>query len=275
MMHREQAGPSAGYRIFSVIRTIFIYILALGIILGAVLFAVDRSPQKSLFGYRYYTVLTPSMSPEFTTGDMVLVKLRSGDEIDVGDIITFNPSSSSDAYLTHRVTEKIVDYEGTGVTCFRTKGDANDSEDSFLIDEDRVIGTVEFSVPKLGTIFRFVQLRWYFILPLVILLFIFFRLIRMYFEPSDEEEKAQETDSEDAVEVQDLTEEKAAAQPQGSDTPEEPQETPAPSDSTPAENTDGQEESTSGDDPPEDETKAQEAPASEAESGTAQDSQDT
>ena len=182
---------SKGYKIF-------VYLLALLIIIAAMLFAADKSPNKSMFGYRYYTVLTDSMVPEFYSGDMVFVKLSNADSINTGDVITFNPSSGSDAYLTHRVTEKIDDYQGSGVTCFRTKGDANDSEDSFLIDEERVIGKVQFHVPKMSIIVRFVQLRWYFIVPLIVLLIIFFKLMKYYFtlhgensggEPAETNEK--------------------------------------------------------------------------------------
>lgn len=171
-----------GFRVYSIARKIFIYCLSAFIVIVAIFFATSRSPNKSMFGFRYYVVLTDSMVPEFSSGDMVFVKLSDAKDINNGDIITFNPSSSSDAYLTHRVTEKITDYQGTGVTCFKTKGDANNSEDSFLIDESRVIGKVKFHVPKLGVIVRFVQLRWYFILPLIVLLFVFFKMMKYYFD---------------------------------------------------------------------------------------------
>ncbi len=189
---------STGYKIVEILRTIFVYLLAAGIILGAILFAADRSPTKSFFGFRYYTVLTDSMKPEFITGDMVIVRLKNADSINVGDIITFNPSSGSEAYLTHRVTQKIDDYEGSGITCFRTKGDANNTEDSFLIDEERVIGTVEFHIPKLGTVVRFIQLRWYFIVPLLLLIVLFFHLLKIYF--SNDEEAEKQTDVSSALE---------------------------------------------------------------------------
>ncbi|MCR4794091.1 MAG: signal peptidase I [Ruminococcus sp.] len=171
-----------GFRVYSIARKIFIYCLSAFIVIVTIFFATSRSPNKSMFGFRYYVVLTDSMVPEFSSGDMVFVKLSDAKDINNGDIITFNPSSSSDAYLTHRVTEKITDYQGTGVTCFKTKGDANNSEDSFLIDESRVIGKVKFHVPKLGAIVRFVQLRWYFILPLIVLLFVFFKMMKYYFD---------------------------------------------------------------------------------------------
>jgi signal peptidase len=127
------------------------------------------------------------MEPTHHVGDMVFVKIENADEISVGDVITFNPSSGSEAYLTHRVTEKITDYEGTGVTCFKTKGDANDSEDSFLIDESRVIGAVKLGIPKLGYVVRFVQLRWYFVVPLAVLVLIFFKLMGIYLAPAENE----------------------------------------------------------------------------------------
>ena len=190
-------GSKAGYRTLMVVRKIFVYLLAVGILVAALMFAASNSPTKSLFGYRYYTVLTTSMEPVYSVGDMVFVKVTGANQINVGDVITFNPSSDGEAYLTHRVFEKLEDYNGTGVTCFRTKGDANDSEDSFLIDEDRVIGVVKLGIPKIGYVVRFIQLRWYFILPLIVLLFIFFKLIGIYLAPAEQKagEEAQATKS--------------------------------------------------------------------------------
>lgn len=185
----KRTQTSKGYRVFSVVRSVMVYLFAICIIIGALMFASSKNPNKSLFGFRYYTVLTPSMEPKYSEGDMVFVKQCGAGSIDVGDVITFNPSSSSDAYLTHRVTQKIEDYQGTGVTCFRTKGDANDSEDSFLIDEDRVIGVVKFHVPHLGHIVRFIQLRWYFIIPLIVLIAVFSHLMQLYFTRSEDEKE--------------------------------------------------------------------------------------
>ena len=107
----ESGQMSKGYRVVEILRSIFVYLLAAGIIIGAVMFAMNQSPTKSFFGFRYYIVLTDSMKPALVTGDMVIVRLRNADAIHEGDIITFNPSSSNDAYLTHRVTEKIDNYE--------------------------------------------------------------------------------------------------------------------------------------------------------------------
>lgn len=181
-MSQKSKKVGAGGILSSVIRTILTYAFCIGIILAAVLFAMDKSPQKSVFGYRYYTVLTPSMMPAYSVGDVVIVKLANASDIREGDVITFNPSSDADTYLTHRVTEVLPDYEGTGVTCFRTKGDANEDEDSFLLDSSRLIGTVSFAIPKVGYLVRFVQLKWYLVLPLVLLIILLIKLLGMYSE---------------------------------------------------------------------------------------------
>lgn len=176
-----------GERFLELVADITVYLLSAAILVGAVFFAFNASPTKSIFGFRYYTILTPSMSPTYNVGDVIIVKIAGPESINVDDVITFNPSSDGGAYLTHRVFEKYEDYEGTGVTCFRTKGDANDSEDSFLIEADRVIGKVKFSIPKLGYIVRFVQMRWYFVAAIVVMLIVFIHLLRMYIDLGSEE----------------------------------------------------------------------------------------
>ncbi len=156
---------------------------------------------KSIFGYRYYTVLTGSMSPSYEVGDVVFVHIEKSDNIKEGDVITFNPSNDSEAYLTHRVTEKLENYKGAGVTCFRTKGDANNSQDSFLISEDKVIGKVVFGIPKLGYIIRFVQLRWYIIAAVIVMIFVFIFLMKRYFKRDNGDESPKPEAAEEAGEA--------------------------------------------------------------------------
>ena len=198
---------STAAKVFSILFSVFVYLLAAAILIGAILFSFDASPTKSVFGFRYYTVLTGSMSPTYEVGDIIFVKLGSNDDIGVGDVITFNPSQDGEAYLTHRVTEKIENYKGTGVTCFRTRGDANESEDSFLIDSNRVIGKVQFGIPKLGYVIRFVQLRWYFVVPIAVMIPIFFYLLKRYFLLSDDEDEDEEFDKENDKKKDDVSSE--------------------------------------------------------------------
>ncbi len=183
-----------GAKIFDIAFTVFVYLVAAAILFGAVLFAFNTSSDKALFGYRYYTIRTGSMSPTYNVGDMIFVKLSDANEINVGDVITFNPAGNGETYLTHRVAEKIDNYENTGITCFKTKGDANEDTDSFLIDADRVIGKVTFSIPGLGYVVTFIQMRWYLIIPVIIMIAVFFLLLKRYFLMGKEDDDKEKTD---------------------------------------------------------------------------------
>lgn len=132
------------------------------------------------------------MEPTYKVGDVVIVKVTGLSDVSVGDVVTFYPSKDREVYLTHRITEIFEDYEGTGVACFTTKGDANETDDGFVIDEDRLVGKVTFGIPKFGYVIRFIQLRWYFVIPLVVLIFVFFEVLDKYFEGAEDEE-AEET----------------------------------------------------------------------------------
>lgn len=173
-------------KIVEIISDILFYLLIIGILAAAIMFASSKTPNKSLFGYRYYDVLTGSMEPTYHVGDLIFVKITDAADINVGDPVTFNPGASSDAYLTHRVTEKIEDYQGTGVICFRTKGDANESEDPFVIDESRMIGTVKLNIPFLGYVVQFVQYHYILIIIFIVLFSVFFTLLRKLTEISAE-----------------------------------------------------------------------------------------
>jgi signal peptidase len=169
-----------------VISDVLFYLLLIGIIVAAIMFATSKSPNKSILGYRYYDVLTGSMEPSYSVGDLIFVKLTDAEDINVGDPVTFNPGGNDDAYLTHRVIERLDNYDGLGTICFRTQGDANDSADPFIIDQSRMIGVVKLSIPLLGYVIQFVQYNYIMLIIFIILFSVFFTLLRKYAEVSAE-----------------------------------------------------------------------------------------
>lgn len=68
---------------------ILFYIAILAMIAGSTMSAFSNNASKSISSYRFYTVLSDSMRPTFSKGDMIIVKLT--DDVKEGDIITFNP----------------------------------------------------------------------------------------------------------------------------------------------------------------------------------------
>lgn len=93
------------------------------------------------------TVLTGSMSPSINPGDIIIDKKIDAKAIKEGDIITFR--ASSNVLITHRIVEVI---SKDGEISFKTKGDANNSEDEKLVDEEQVVGGYIFKIPYAGYI---------------------------------------------------------------------------------------------------------------------------
>ena len=101
-----------------------------------------------------YVVLSGSMEPAISTGDVVVVYDSDPAMIDEGDVITFR-QEGDDTPVTHRVVG-VVDRPGQEVA-FRTKGDANEDPDPSPVPASSVVGRVPMvSLPVVGpTLVRF------------------------------------------------------------------------------------------------------------------------
>jgi signal peptidase len=88
-------------------------------------------------------VLSGSMEPKIHTGSIVIVKPAASYK--VGDIITFGPKGETPT--THRIAEMRLQ---TGQPVYKTKGDANNTEDSKEVVGQDIIGKVYLSVPYAG-----------------------------------------------------------------------------------------------------------------------------
>ena len=106
-------------------------------------------------GLMPFTVLSGSMEPVYSAGDLIYVKEVDPFDLEEGTIITF--MLSEDTIATHRIVEVVPDAEDDTVVRFKTKGDANESEDGGLVHYKNVIGAPIFSVPKLGYVANFIQ----------------------------------------------------------------------------------------------------------------------
>ncbi|MBO0920522.1 signal peptidase I [Cellulomonas sp. zg-ZUI222] len=94
------------------------------------------------------TVLTGSMVPTYQPGDVVVVRgvEDAASEVQVGDVVTFQPVSDDPALVTHRVVGKSFTSDGT---TFVTRGDANTADDDPLVPE-QIKGVAVYHVPFVG-----------------------------------------------------------------------------------------------------------------------------
>lgn len=108
-----------------------------------------------LIGLQVYTVISGSMEPNYHLGSIIYVKKVEPQTLQKGDVITFMLSENTIA--THRIVEVIPDENDPTVVRFRTKGDANQIEDSNPVHCKNVLGRVVGTIPYLGYVSDFVQ----------------------------------------------------------------------------------------------------------------------
>lgn len=108
-----------------------------------------------LIGLQVYSVLSGSMEPTYHVGALIYVKTVDPFELESGDVITF--MLDEDTIATHRIVGVVPDEEDPSVIRFRTKGDANESEDGGLVHYKNVIGTPVATIPYLGYVANYVQ----------------------------------------------------------------------------------------------------------------------
>ena len=101
-----------------------------------------------LTGSQTYSVLTSSMAPKYAPGTFLVVKPVPFEELQVGDIITYQIESGSPAVITHRITT--ITPTQSGETTFITKGDNNDAEDEQPVREIQIRGKLFYAVPFVG-----------------------------------------------------------------------------------------------------------------------------
>lgn len=100
-----------------------------------------------------FVVLSGSMEPAISPGDVVVVADAPASRIGEGDVITF-ARPGVDTPTTHRVVEVSESEVGEVYT---TKGDANEDPDAQPIQESQVVGKVTFVLPFVGYVIQFVN----------------------------------------------------------------------------------------------------------------------
>lgn len=120
------------------------------LVVTVVIFAVFLMGSR-LIGMQVFHVISPSMEPTYSVGDLLYVKTVDPDSVKVGDPITFVLNEDL-VVATHRVVA--VDGENRQ---FTTKGDANSTEDAAPVHFNNLIGVPVFAIPLLGYVSAYIQ----------------------------------------------------------------------------------------------------------------------
>lgn len=152
MTEMEQAESSIAKSKTSGSRSIWLrrLVLALlGLLMGLQIYFVNAGrvmgdPLPMPFGYGAAVVLSGSMEPTYSAGDLLIVKKT--DHYQTGDIVVYQTGRNL-------VVHRIIDMNGETVT---TQGDANNAPDeSFTVSQ--IKGISVGSIPFVGTWFRILK----------------------------------------------------------------------------------------------------------------------
>ena len=122
----------------------------------------------NFLGYTVFQVVTGSMDPVIKIDDIVIVKLTS--DVKEDDIITYK---SDDNFITHRIIKKNDDE-------IITKGDANNTEDSPILQDD-VVGKVVYVISNVAIwikVFKEPKVVVSLIISIIIIRLMFFKDIK-------------------------------------------------------------------------------------------------
>lgn len=155
----KKESSSIGHKILTVIGVILCVILIPILIINITLIIrsyTNSDEVPSVGGVSPMIVLTDSMYPTIKSGDLVICKTAKAKDVKEGDIMSFfDPAGNGSTVVTHRVVEVITNEDGS--LSFRTRGDANNADDSELVPEKNVIGIYWKKIPGAGNVAMFMQ----------------------------------------------------------------------------------------------------------------------
>lgn len=134
--------PKSFQKIWDTVTTVLVVLV--------VIFAVFLMGSR-LMGMQVFNVISGSMEPTYSVGDLLYVKTVDPDSVKVGDPITFVLNEDL-VVATHRVVK--VDRENRQ---FTTKGDANETEDAMPVHFNNLVGVPVFAIPLLGYVSAYIQ----------------------------------------------------------------------------------------------------------------------
>lgn len=147
----EKNNSIIGKIIKMIVAIIAIPILTISIM---IIYKANKYPDKipDIFGIKPMIVLSGSMEAKIHTGDLVFVKMVDTDTLKENDVISFR--NEDDKVTTHRIVEIVEENESRK---FKTKGDANNTEDDNLVEEKDVEGIYIARMTGVGNFLMFMH----------------------------------------------------------------------------------------------------------------------
>ena len=117
--------------------------IVLVIVFGTILFMLSRQ----IAGYRAFVVMSASMEPAIKTGSLIITERVNPHMLIKQDVVTFIRPDNTKEFITHRIVSVS---KPQNIPLFTTKGDNNESPDTWTLVGGGVVGKVMYTIPHLG-----------------------------------------------------------------------------------------------------------------------------
>ena len=122
--------------------------LVLGVLAGSALALAFAVVAPLAAGWRPLTVMSGSMEPTISTGDVVVTQPVDAAAARPGSVITFRDPTNDGRLVTHRLQRRAAD--GSSQLSMTTRGDANNASEQWSIPPDGRVGVVRYRIPRIG-----------------------------------------------------------------------------------------------------------------------------
>lgn len=146
-------------------KAISIFQWLLTVVLASVVLLLIFTAFNPIKSFQIFRVMSGSMEPAIKVGSVVFVQEVKPEILEEGNIITFTSREDPNMSITHRL---IAIEKKEGQTFFRTRGDANNSDDVAETLSGQIKGKVVFSLPFLGYLSAWVKKPLGFILLVIL-----------------------------------------------------------------------------------------------------------
>lgn len=214
---KETSKKSPVSKILSVLCTVCCVFLACILIINCTLIVKSYSNKDAVpdfAGYRPFIVMTGSMEPVIMSGDLIITKEINPSDVKVGDVISFvDPAGNGVTVVTHRVIE--VKNEN-GTVSFRTRGDANNTDDQDAVPGESVLGIYMAKLSGMGSAVMFMQTTTGLIICVIVplMLLVGYDILRR----GKQDKKQKKEEEALRAELEALKAEKAAAEAKAAET---------------------------------------------------------
>ena len=152
------------------LKIIYLILIAFIVLETFILIQSKKNPGRTagVFGVKAFSIISGSMEPIIKLNDVILVKETPEEDLEVGTIITFIQDGD---IITHRIIGVRKGSDGT--LYYKTKGDANNTEDIEEVSYEDIEGAYITRIPFVGKVFSGLQNKFVLIIIIVVLIIIY------------------------------------------------------------------------------------------------------